>query len=107
MFALLFVSSIAHESTHAVIALMLGYQIIGIHFGFPVSYVQLAYGEHSNPQDWWIISISGGIINAVGLALIWFKGRKYFRTNEQTVIVLFMVLELVYSFWEAFVYPSL
>jgi hypothetical protein len=80
--------------------MLFGYHVYGFHFGFPVSYVLLS---NSN----WVVYLSGGLVNAIGLAFIWFKGRKYFTVNEQIIILTLMLFEFVYSLFEAFIYPHL
>ena len=106
VFAFLFISSFGHELSHAFVAWLLGFEVKGFHFGFPVSYVSIGLGSGSS-NNLWLVYWSGGIVDAVALALVWFKGRQYFTFKERTLILTLAVLELAYSFWEAFVYPSL
>jgi hypothetical protein len=95
----LFYSSIIHEAAHAFVALLFGYHVLGVHFGFPISYVLL---DHCN----WVVYLSGGLVNGIGLLAIWKFGREYFSAREQFLMLGLMLFQFGYSLFEAFIYPN-
>lgn len=98
--AFLFYSAIIHELAHLLVGLMFGYKFIRIHFGIPWSYVVLS------GYNFWVY-LSGGLVNAVGLLLIWKFGRSAFTFRENALIFGALLFQSGYSLFEAFIYPHI
>lgn len=100
VFAFLFYSAIAHETAHALTGILLGYRVLGFHFGFPFSYVQLSGAN-------WLVYLSGGLVDGFGLLAVWSWGRKYLWAREQFLVFSMMLIQFGYCVWEACIYSRL